>query len=315
MFCKNCGRQIPDGAVFCPGCGSKRSGGETHGDGRSGANMKDLPSYAKENDLNRSDFAIDTNRDKFSLSGDSGQKKFSLSSQNKFSLSDSGKNKFSLSDKSRKDEGDGIVRISSGKKPEPPPQEPTGFVNPLKDSGKTVFRSDPAPDGANGTPGGVHVNAEKTNEPIKTAPSFTVSSQKYTSGNPPGGPGNSAQPGVDPAEPTGFVNPLKDSDQNIQWGSDGDRNTKVGDYGEINSHMGFAIVMTVLGGCDCLSLVLGIIAIVFASKVSSHVQNGNFEDAKKCSDTALTLCWISLGIKILVFAGSMIMQFVAALAR
>ena len=135
MFCKNCGRQLPDDADFCPGCGTKRSGGnESYGEGRSGADMKNLPDYAKEDERSRSGFAVDSDRKKFSLSGDPGRQKFSLS----------GQNKFSLSDKSRKDDGGGIVRISAGKKPDAPPKEPTGFVNPLKNSGGTVFRSDPA---------------------------------------------------------------------------------------------------------------------------------------------------------------------------
>ena len=88
MFCKNCGRQIPDNAAFCPACGTKRSGGDTFGESKSGRDIKNLPSYAKENDLNRSGDAIDSDRVKFSLF-DSGQKKFSLSDkgQQKFSLS------------------------------------------------------------------------------------------------------------------------------------------------------------------------------------------------------------------------------------
>ena len=309
MFCKNCGRQIPDNAAFCPGCGSKRSGGDAYGDGRSNAGIKDLPNYAKENDLNRSGFAIDTNREKFSLSGDSGKNKFSLSGQNKFSLSgDSGKNKFSLSDKSRKDDGDGIVRISSGRKLEEPPKEPTGFVNPLKDSGKTVFRSDSAKDDGSRTPIDDFIRPEVKAEQERPQAGFSRPDQGSTYGNQPGNSPDigGVPPGGDSGEPTGFVNPLKDSGQDIRWGSDGDRNTKAGDFGEINSHMGFAIIMTVLGGCDCISLILGIIAIVYASKVSAHVQNGNFEEAKKCSDTTLTLCWISLGIKILVLFGSIV---------
>ena len=142
MFCKNCGRQIPDEAAFCPACGTKRSGGATYDDDRSGRDIKNLPNYAKENDLHRSGTAVDTKRDKFSLS-DSGQKKFSLSDsgQKKFSLSDkdSGQKKFSLSGR---DDG-GIVRISASHEPAAPPKNPTGFVNPLKDSGKTVFHDEP----------------------------------------------------------------------------------------------------------------------------------------------------------------------------
>ena len=142
MFCKNCGRQLSDDESFCPGCGTKRAV-DTFGDGRSSADMKNLPNYAKESDLHQSGHAIDSDRKKFSLS-DSGQKKFSLSDsgQNKFSLSGNEK-KFSLSDKG-KGSGDGIVRITANREPPPPPKAPTGFVNPLKDSGKTVFHDEPA---------------------------------------------------------------------------------------------------------------------------------------------------------------------------
>lgn len=333
MFCKNCGRQLPDNADFCPGCGTKRSaGGNAYGDGRSDADMKNLPDYSKENERNRSSLAVDSDRKKFSLSGDPDRKKFSLSGDSdrkKFSLS--GQNKFSLSDKSRKDDGGGIVRLSAGKRPDAPPKEPTGFVNPLKNSGGSVFRSDPAKNEADVktiadnvpvkpvTPAGPG-NAVRTDavpaaptppvmpppkvispptgspEPEKTASMFSHPAQDASPGNPPEGPGSGE------AEPTGFVNPLKGSDQGIQWGSDGDRNTsEAGNIGKINSHMGFAVAMTTLCVCDCcFSLPVDIVAIVFASRVSVHLQNGNFEQAKKCSDTALILCWVSLAIKILV---------------
>ena len=329
MFCKNCGRQIPDDAAFCPECGSKRSGGDAYGDRRSSASIKDLPSYAKEKDMNRSDLVVDTNREKFSLSGDSGKKKFSLAGQNKFSLSGFGQKKFSLQDKSGDDNGDGIVRLRTGREPDAPPAEPTGFVNPLKNSGKTVFKSDPVMDGANASVKPAYPGpAAPEPPPSPAAPepenatvdqeNETVDQENETEFNRPvqDAAANASAggiPGEAPEEPTGFVNPLKGSDQIIHWGSDGDRNTKVGDIGEINSHMGFAIVMTILGGCDCISLVLGIIAIVFASKVSAHVQNGNYEEAKKCSDTALTLCWISLGLKIFFFILSTILPIIAEL--
>ena len=316
MFCKNCGRQLPDDAGFCPGCGTKRSGGnESYGEGRSGADMKNLPDYAKEDERSRSGFAVDSDRKKFSLSGYSERQKFSLSGNSerqKFSLS--GQNKFSLSDQSRKDDGGGIVRLSTGKKPDAPPKEPTGFVNPLKSSGGTVFRNDSARDEAERKTSADAAQAKQqtpagpnnTVRPPATPPMPPVAT---TSQNVP----SAGSPDSGNADPTGFVNPLKGSDQNIHWGSDGDRNTKAGDFGPIPSHMGFAIIMTVFGGCDCISLILGIIAIVFASKVSDHVQNGNYEEAKRCSNTALTLCWISLGIKILFLMLGSIAEIVQAL--
>jgi len=304
MFCKNCGRQLSDDESFCPGCGTKRAA-DTFGDGRSSSDMKNLPNYAKESDLHQSGHAIDSDRKKFSLSDDSSQKKFSLSGQSKFSLSDSGRNKFSLSDSSRKDAGDGIVRISANREPPAPPKAPTGFVNPLKDSGKTVFKSD---------------NEEKTaaapaQKAVSAGPAPTPKQEQ------PAQAGQSAQAAAQKAAPrepdavldgdgerTGFVNPLKNSDQNIHWGSDGDRNeTKngkefSGDPGEINSHMGFAIFSTL---CCCLPT--GIVAIVFAAQVSKHIKDGNYEQAQKSADTAQMLCWISVILYFVLSVGSSVM--------
>ena len=285
MFCKNCGRQIPDNAAFCPACGTKRSGGDTFGESKSGRDIKNLPSYAKENDLNRSGDAIDSDRVKFSLS-DSGQKKFSLSDkgQQKFSLS--GQKKFSLSDKG-KESGDGIVRISANRESVAPPKAPTGFVNPLKDSGKTVFHDEPA------------ANTEKA-EPERPAasapecPEAQEAQEAYVHDN--GVAGNT--PGGETGEKTGFVNPLKDSGQDIHWGSDGDRSEMknaevVGDPSEIDSHMGFAI-FTLLCCCQPTS----ILAIIFAIMVTQEVKKGNYEQAQKYSSLVNIFCWISIGLSI-----------------
>ncbi len=281
MFCKNCGRQIPDNAASCPACGTKRSGGDTFGDAKSGRDIKNLPNYAKENDLNRSDDAIDTNRQKFSLS-DNG-KKFSLSGsdQQKFSLS--GQKKFSLSDKDR-DSGDGIVRISANSEPAVPPKNPTGFVNPLKDSGKTVFHDEPAGNAPSNTPGS-SVSAQPA--------SVVLDKGNSTSEGDPGG-----QPGGGTGEQTGFVNPLKDSGQQIHWGSDGDRSELkhaevVGDPSEIDSHMGFAI-FTLICCCQPTS----ILAIIFAIMVNQEVNKGNYEQAQKYSNLVNIFCWISIGLSI-----------------
>ena len=250
MFCKNCGRQIPDNAAFCPACGTKRSGGDTFGEPKSGRDIKNLPNYAKENDLNRSGDAIDTNRQKFSIP-DNG-KKFSLSGsgQQKFSLS--GQKKFSLSDKG-KDSGDGIVRISANR--ESAASLPKASSTPEKPETQTQQAAPAVPDDG----------AEKNNA---------------------GG------------EATGFVNPLKDSGQDIRWGSDGDRNeTKdaevVGDPSEIESHMGFA-VFTLLCCCQPTSIA----AIVFAAMVSQEVKKGNYKQAQYYANLAKLFCWISIGLSI-----------------
>ena len=289
MFCKNCGRQIPDNAAFCPACGTKRSGGDTFGKAKSGRDIKNLPNYAKENDLNRSDNAIDSDRVKFNLS-DSGQKKFSLSGsdQQKFSLS--GQKKFSLSDKG-KDSGDGIVRISANREPAAPPKAPTGFVNPLKDSGKTVFRDEPAGNTTGGMSAKPAASAPEASPVPEKTESQTIQAAAIVLDD--GAEGNNAD-----GEATGFVNPLKDSGQEIHWGSDGDRNEAkdaevVGDPSEIESHMGFA-VFTLLCCCQPTSIA----AIVFAAMVSQEVKKGNYKQAQYYANLAKIFCWISIILSI-----------------
>ena len=295
MFCKNCGRQIPDEAAFCPACGTKRSGGGTYGDDRSGRDIKNLPNYAKENDLYRSGNAVDSDRKKFSLS-DSGQKKFSLSDsgQKKFSLSDkgSGQKKFSLSGK---DDG-GIVRISANREPAAPPKNPTGFVNPLKDSGKTVFHDTPTGNTAGSdTPSHSAASAPNASTTPEQSAQQAEKVEAVVLDEPVGDAGNASGKS---GEGTGFVNPLKDSGKEIHWGSDGDRNeTKNaeagGDPTEIDSHMGFAI-FTLICCCQPTS----ILAIIFAVMVSQEVKKGNYEQAQKYSNLVNIFCWISIGLSI-----------------
>ena len=325
MFCKNCGRQIPDNAASCPACGTKRPDGGTSADERSGADIRNLPNYAKE--IDRSGQAVDSDRKKFSLS-DPDRKKFSLSDsgRDKFSLSGSGRDKFSLSDKSRKGDDGGIVRLTTSREPaaqkkepaappkepaaqkkEPaappkaptvpqkesaaPPKESSGFVNPLKDAGGTVFRSGGAPD------------------------TTATGSQKYatnTSANDmtAGHPASSVHPEqTAPREPEavleendgagGFVNPLKEAGLNIQLGSDGDRNQPAEDVGEINSpHLKFAVWMVILS-CTCcnpITLILGIIAVVFALQVATCSRSGNLAIALQKAVVTRVLCWITFGL-------------------
>ena len=315
MFCKNCGRQIPDNAAFCPACGTKRSGGDTFGDERSGRNIKNLPNYAKENELNRSGNAIDSDRIKFNLS-DSGQKKFSLSDsgQKKFSLSDSGQKKFSLSDKG-KDSGDGIVRLTSNREPAAPPLEPTGFVNPLKDSGKTVFRDEPASNRGKAEPEQtaapgpeVHIAPEQPAGNGNAAQSAANNSYN-SSASAEGNSGTSSE-----EQPTGFVNPFKGADQSIHWGSDGDRNETqnsefAGDPSEIETHLGFSIFATL---CCCQPT--GIVAIIFSVLVTQEVNKGNYEQAEKYSNLAKIFCWISIVLGLFCGGGSSIFSMLSETA-
>ena len=283
MFCKNCGRQIPDDAAFCPSCGTKRSSGSnTFGEERSGSDMKNLPSYAKENDLRKSGPVIDSDRKKFSLTGND-RKTFSLSD-------DAGRKPFSLSkqpDEPKRD--DGFVRAN------------TVQANPAPQTVAPPPPMKPAPTMAKPTPATI---PSKPAEPVKPAepakpaePEQTVLEPDEPTGfvNPLKGQKEASAFSND-AEPTGFVNPLKERQQEIHWGSDGDRNEQNGKKGAIdpdtiNSHMGFAVFCTL---CCCLPT--GIAAIVFASQVSKHLKDGNYEQAQKSADNAQLLCWISVGL-------------------
>lgn len=318
MFCKNCGRQIPDNAAFCPGCGTKRSDGDTSADERSSADIRNLPNYARE--IDRSGHAVDSDRKKFSLS-DPDRKKFSLSDsgRDKFSLSDSGRDKFSLSDKSRKGDDGGIVRLTTGREPaapkkepaappkEPaappklssaqekgpaaPPKESAGFVNPLKDAGGTVFRSGSAPNST-----AIDQAKDKT----------TTSANDTTAGHPASfvRPERTAPREPDAVleedkAPGGFVNPLKDAGLDIRLGRDGDRNQPAEDLGEINPpYLKFATVMVVLS-CTCcnpVTLILGIIAVVFALQTASSFRFGQYGIAAQKAMVARVLCWIAFGL-------------------
>ena len=257
MFCKNCGRQIPDDATFCPSCGTKKSSGSnTFGEERSDSDMKNLPNYAKENDLRKTDAVFDSSRKKFSLTGDD---------RKTFSLSDgAGRKPFSLSkqpDEPKRD--DGFVRSN------------TVQANPAPQSVAPPPAMKPAPTMAKPAPAAIPSKPAEPVKPAEPAPEQTV---------------------LEPDEPTGFVNPLKGQRQEIHWGSDGDRNAQNGgkppiDPGAVNSHMGFAIFCTL---CCCLPT--GIAAIVFASQVSKHLKDGNYEQAQKSADNAQLLCWISVGL-------------------
>ena len=270
MFCKYCGRQLPDGETVCPGCGTKRSGGSTYG-----GSTKDLPDYTKEGDHPSPEHADDTARKKSGLSG-------------------FWRSKFGRAGSPDRDAGDDIVRLRTERKPAAPAEEPTGFVNPLKDSGKTVFQNDGM-------------------QPPSTEAGRLPPRQDGTAAPQDGIPIQPDAPSPGDGEPTGFVNPFKASDQNIHWGSDGDRNQEAPDTGEIETHMGFAILATVLGCCQCCCFPLGVLAIVFASMASQNLKNGDFEQAKKNADIAKVFCWIAVGIWLLSFVGGIIFNVFSAL--
>lgn len=71
---------------------------------------------------------------------------------------------------------------------------------------------------------------------------------------------------------------------------------------KIDSCMNYAIIITVLAVFNCgsiINLALGIVAIVYASKVDQHLLAGNREKAEECANTAKTLCMVATGVIIL----------------
>ena len=62
-----------------------------------------------------------------------------------------------------------------------------------------------------------------------------------------------------------------------------------------DNYLVISIVATVLGLCSCIGLILGIIAIVFATQVDSKYSMGDYDGAQKASNNAKILAYISLG--------------------
>lgn len=75
------------------------------------------------------------------------------------------------------------------------------------------------------------------------------------------------------------------------------------------NYMPLAIVSTVLGLCGsfcCVGLILGIIAIVYASQVNSKYNYGDYAGAEQSAKNAKILGFIALGIDILGIVVSII---------
>lgn len=69
--------------------------------------------------------------------------------------------------------------------------------------------------------------------------------------------------------------------------------------GAIPNHLAWAIVSTILATCLCCPLgLMGIVAIVFSSKVNNLLAQGDFAGAQRASDTAKTWCWVATALAI-----------------
>ncbi len=72
--------------------------------------------------------------------------------------------------------------------------------------------------------------------------------------------------------------------------------------GNIPNHLAWAIISTVFSLCLCCGipgLITGIIAIVFAAQVNSKLNAGDIEGAKRASNNAKILCWVTTACAII----------------
>lgn len=62
----------------------------------------------------------------------------------------------------------------------------------------------------------------------------------------------------------------------------------------------WSIISTILATCLCCPLgLIGIVAIVFSSKVNTLLDRGDIEGARRASATAKTWCWVATALAII----------------
>ena len=70
--------------------------------------------------------------------------------------------------------------------------------------------------------------------------------------------------------------------------------------GSIPNYLAWSIIATVLATCLCCPLgLVGIVAIVFASKVNTLLNQGDIAGAQRASTHAKTWCWVATALAIL----------------
>jgi hypothetical protein len=70
--------------------------------------------------------------------------------------------------------------------------------------------------------------------------------------------------------------------------------------GSVPNHLAWAIISTVLATCLCCPLgLVGIVAIVFSSKVNKLLAQGDIAGAQRASATAKTWCWVATALAII----------------
>ena len=68
----------------------------------------------------------------------------------------------------------------------------------------------------------------------------------------------------------------------------------------IPNHLAWSIIATVLATCLCCPLgLVGIVAIVFSSKVNNLLSQGAIDGARRASNNAKTWCWVATALAII----------------
>ena len=68
----------------------------------------------------------------------------------------------------------------------------------------------------------------------------------------------------------------------------------------IPNHLAWSIIATVLATCLCCPLgLVGIVAIVFSSKVNNLLSQGDIDGARRASTNAKTWCWVATALAII----------------
>jgi hypothetical protein len=71
-------------------------------------------------------------------------------------------------------------------------------------------------------------------------------------------------------------------------------------HAPVPNHLAWAIISTVLATCLCCPLgLVGIVAIVFSSKVNGLLNQGDIEGARRASANAKTWCWVATALAII----------------
>lgn len=75
-----------------------------------------------------------------------------------------------------------------------------------------------------------------------------------------------------------------------------------------SNHMAWAIVVTILGCCHCLPLILGVVSIVYASKVNRLYDGGQIAEAYAASRNAKTWAVVATALLAIGYVASLIVS-------